>query len=200
MMPFKVLFATIVLLSSVSVLAQAVVTPEQLEQFKRLPPLQQELLAREYGFDVSLLRQSGVSKSPMKTIDTGDAQIIERDALVEEVKQKAKPFGHNLFSGTPTSFQQADYVPVPGDYRIGPGDSVVINLFGKESEQYEITIDREGQFLLPKLRPFSVTGLTFNELKQLVQQEVAQRMVGMQAAVSMGKLRSIQIYVAGEAF
>jgi polysaccharide biosynthesis/export protein len=207
MTPFKVLFATIALLSSVSVLAQAAVTPEQLEQFKRLPAAQQELLARQYDFDVSLLRQSGVGQSAMEKIDTGDAQVIERDGLVEEMKpkldeakQKSKPFGYNLFSGTPTSFQQAAYVPVPSDYRIGPGDSVVVNLFGKESEQYEITIDREGQLLLPKFPPLSVTGLTFNELKQLVQQEVAQRMVGMQAAVSMGKLRSIQIYVAGEAF
>jgi polysaccharide export outer membrane protein len=212
---YKILLAGIALLSVTAAFAQAAITPQQLEQFKRLPAAQQELLARQYGFDLSLLRQSGTNQSAWDVMDSSDAQIKERRQLeadnvqidekeldgtaADQTKQR-KPFGYNLFAGTPTTFQQPAYVPVPSDYRVGPGDSVVVNLFGKESEQYEITIDREGQLLLPKLPPLSVTGLSFNELKQLLQQEVAQRMVGMQAAVSMGKLRSIQIYVAGEAY
>jgi len=167
---YKVLLAGIALLSVTAAFAQAAITPQQLEQFKRLPAAQQELLARQYGFDLSLLRQGNEVSAPV--VETTNAEITERPVALpqtdsgNQTKQR-KPFGYNLFAGTPTTFQQAAYVPVPSDYRVGPGDSVVVNLFGKESEQYEITIDREGQLLLPKLTPLSVTGLSFNELKQL---------------------------------
>lgn len=109
-------------------------------------------------------------------------------------------YGYDLFAGVPTTFAPATDIPVPVDYIVGPGDSMQIQLLGKISENHDLSVGRNGAINFPELGPISVAGLKFSEAKQLIQQKVAEQMIGVRAVVSLGELRSIKIFVLGEAY
>jgi polysaccharide export outer membrane protein len=111
-----------------------------------------------------------------------------------------KQFGYELFAGVPTTFAPATDIPVSPDYLIGPGDEVVVQLYGKTNLTAPLTVDRDGVIQFPELGPMTVAGLTFNEMKDTIGREVENRMIGVSVSVSMGRLRSIRIFVLGEVF
>ncbi len=109
-------------------------------------------------------------------------------------------FGYELFAGAPTTFAPATDIPVSADYIIGPGDEVHVQLYGKTNLAADIVVDRDGQLSFPELGPITVAGLTFREMKDHVAREVETRMIGVNVSVSMGRLRSIHIFILGEVF
>lgn len=116
------------------------------------------------------------------------------------VDTELKQFGYELFAGAPTTFAPATDIPVSPDYIIGPGDEVVVQLYGKTNTTTTLTVDRDGVIAFPELGPITVAGLTFREMKESIDREVERRMIGVEASVSMGRLRSIRIFVLGEVF
>ncbi len=82
-------------------------------------------------------------------------------AKAGEVETPLERFGYDLFAGVPTTFAPATDIPMDADYIVGPGDTVQIQLFGKESAQYDLVITREGILQFPEIGPVSVAGLTF---------------------------------------
>src|SRR5690554_6600061 len=192
------------------------ISQAQIEQFKKLPRAQQEMLARQYGFDLSLLQDnSSTSSSRAKQVpdimlprqgeddDYQDNQTIRPEQLqqrFDDIDPSLKPFGYKLFAGKPSTFAPVSHAPVPSNYQVGVGDSISVQLYGKESQSHELTVDRQGRIIIPDLGPLQVAGLSFEQVQELIHYEVSNRMIGMQAAVSMGELRSIQIYVMGEAY
>lgn len=190
------------------------ITQAQIEQFRQLPRAQQEALARQYGIDLSMLENQGSANSDAtndpQTVEARNQETVEQDYEGErtgsrsdrerERENEVKPFGYNVFEGRPTTFAPVNNAPVPGSYRLGVGDTILVQLFGQESISHTLVVDREGRITIPRLGPLTVAGLSYNELKELIHHQVSTRMIGMQVAVSMGELRSMQIFVLGEAF
>ena len=115
-------------------------------------------------------------------------------------RPKLKPFGYDLFAGEPTTFAPATDIPVPVDYVIGPGDTIELQLFGSQNAFYTLVITREGVLNFPQLGPVSVAGLRFSELRETLQQRVSEQMIGVRASISMGRLRSIRVFILGDAY
>ena len=67
-----------------------------------------------------------------------------------------KPFGYDLFEGSPTTFAPVSDIQVPVDYIVGPGDSLVVQLYGNEPSTYELTVERDGRINFPKIGPIMV--------------------------------------------
>jgi len=110
-----------------------------------------------------------------------------------------KPFGYDLFEGVPSTFAPVTDIQVPIDYVVGPGDTLNIQLFGNESSKYELTVGRDGRINFPKLGPILVSGMTFDEARETIEQRVAKQLIGTRISVTMGDLRSIRVFVLGEA-
>ncbi len=110
-----------------------------------------------------------------------------------------KPFGYDLFEGSPSTFAPVTDIQVPVDYIVGPGDTLEIQLFGSETPRYELTVQRDGRINFPKLGPMIVGGLTFDATRELIEQRVAKQLIGTRVGVTMGDLRSIRVFVLGEA-
>lgn len=106
-------------------------------------------------------------------------------------------FGHKLFSGAPSTFAPIQAMPVSNEYVIGPGDEIKILMWGRLDATYSLVVDNEGIINFPKIGPLNVAGLTFSELKELIKQK-AEAITGVNVNVSMGKLRTIQVFVLGE--
>ena len=178
-------------------------SPQQIEQFKRLSPAEQASMAQQFGVDIPKAGQQTMAPVVVQTEtvmarDTNAEPELKADSEVLEKDLKA--FGYDLFAGNPSTFTPVNDIPVSSDYVLGAGDSLKVNLYGKESQFFELVIDQEGQAQLPNLGPISLAGLSFSEAKKKIAATINQKMIGVTASVSMGQLRSIRVFVLGEAY
>ena len=111
-----------------------------------------------------------------------------------------KPFGYELFAGEPTTFEPASRIPISPDYLLGPGDVLEVILFGGDNKSYSLPIGRNGTIDFPALGPIAVAGITFADAKQLLHQRIAEQILGVDVSISLGELRSIQVFILGEAY
>lgn len=112
-----------------------------------------------------------------------------------------KQFGYDLFAGVPSTFAPVDTVPVGPDYILGPGDQIVINLWGKLSAEFTATLDREGKINFPQVGVLHLAGLSFAEAKSFLDLELSRyyKPSEVKMNVSMGSLRSMRVFVVGKA-
>lgn len=109
-----------------------------------------------------------------------------------------KPFGYDLFRQQRRGFTQTFDVPVPSDYVIGPGDTISVQLFGSENTEYFLTVTREGTISFPEIGPVNVSGLSYEQMRTAINDRVQQQMIGVRANITLGELRSIQVFVLGD--
>jgi len=208
----------IVTLVSVGAAAQTI-SPQMLQQLKSMPRAQQEALAKQYGVDLDQVlggaKDTGAAIAtpgePLEQAELGrpDAEAQERYELFQEkfaefektlIKEEEtiERYGMALFDREVSTFAPTDDASVPDNYRMGAGDNLVVQLFGTETDQYDLQVARDGQISVPKLGPITIAGLTYEDARDLIQSRVAAQLLGAQATVSMGRLRAINIFMAGE--
>jgi len=110
-----------------------------------------------------------------------------------------RPFGYDLFSGAPTTFAPATEIPIPQNYIVGPGDTLKVFTYGNESDSNDYVVDRDGVINLNKIGPVVVAGMSFSEVKQAIDDRFSTQLIGVKTSVTMGELRSVRIFVLGEA-
>ena len=121
--------------------------------------------------------------------------LIEVELL--PVEKELKAFGYDLFVRAREAFAPATDIPIPAGYVLGPGDSVLVQLFGKRNVEYELVITRDGLLLFPELGPIPVAGLRFSQLRRRIRARVENQLIGVKASVTLGRLRSIRVFVLG---
>ena len=108
-------------------------------------------------------------------------------------------YGRQLFDEGPTTFAPMDRVPVPADYVLGPGDQLLIRVWGKIDLDASVTVDRNGQIFLSKVGTVRVAGLRYEQLDSYLHTAIANLYKDFELNVTMGQLRSIQIFILGSA-
>jgi len=176
-------------------------------------------LAKSAGYDIEKLCSSLDLFELPDGKDTQEPLVLPRETAVAEVIEvdkapapiaddktavnkslKLKAFGYDLFAGEPTSFEPASLIPISPNYILGPGDTVKVLFYGKINESHELEINRDGSIEFPQLGPVSLAGMTFSDAKQLLQQRIKEEIIGIQTSISLGELRSIQVFMLGEAY
>ena len=125
--------------------------------------------------------------------------IVSLLATPSEDAEGLEPFGYDFFESIEQGFEPVSTGPVPPDYVLGPGDTVRVQLFGNVNGIYEYEVTRDGVLNLPELGPMTVVGLPFSEFRADVNRRVQQMLIGTQVSVTMGQLRTIRIFVLGDA-
>ena len=115
------------------------------------------------------------------------------------ISTEIKQFGYNLFRQPPSTFVPVGNLPVGPDYVIGPEDEIRVTIWGKVEGGWNVTVDRDGKISLPKIGVLGVAGLTFKELKELLYKGFSKYYTGFEMNVSMGILRTIRVYIVGNA-
>ena len=108
-------------------------------------------------------------------------------------------FGRDLFQVAPSTFAPGDQLPVTPEYVVGPGDEILLRLWGPETFNSQLVVDRSGSIYIPKVGAIHVAGLRFDELQPQITAELSRTYRNFHTSVNLGRLRSIQIYVVGEA-
>jgi polysaccharide biosynthesis/export protein len=129
--------------------------------------------------------------------------IMERnefqDFVAQSVGRDLPMFGYNLFQNAPSTFAPVDRVPVTPDYVVGPGDEINIRAWGQVDIDYRTVVDRDGTISIPKVGNINVAGIRFQELHGYLKTAIGRVFRNFDLNVSMGQLRSIQIFVVGHA-
>jgi len=163
-------------------------TPDEIKAGKRL--LEQKKKAEKNAEE-----KTGIEPEKEKPLEP-DEEFFKKDP--GPGRPSPEIFGHKLFSSAPSTFAPIKTVPVSNGYIVGPGDEIKILMWGRLDVTYSLEVDNEGIINFPKIGPLTVAGLTFGELKELIKRKV-ESITGVNVNVSMGKLRTIQIFVLGEA-
>ena len=115
-----------------------------------------------------------------------------------DISRKLRQYGYDFFKKDTSTFAPIMNVPVGSDYIIGPDDNFKINLWGKAEQTYNVTVDRDGRITIPRLGAVSVAGLTFSEMKSLLSHKFKEYYPAFDMSISMGRLRTVQIFIVGE--
>jgi polysaccharide export outer membrane protein len=165
--------------------------------------LKAQLKEEDSSEDNELLEALEESKALLRKIKVLQRREIEKRAE-EFGKSEAdaiKPFGYDLFASDPSTFAPGNEVPIPTDYRIGPGDLIEIQLFGQRNDSYSLGISREGMLRFPGIGPIHAfeQGTTFLELKNHLKEKIREHLgEGVQSSITLGAFRSIRIFLLGE--
>jgi protein involved in polysaccharide export with SLBB domain len=108
-------------------------------------------------------------------------------------------YGVNLFRNPPSTFAPLNAVPVTPDYVIGPGDELLIQVWGQVTLNSRFTVDRSGSIYIPQVGTVHVAGLSFAQMHDFLKTQMARVFRNFDLNVNMGQLRSIQVFVVGQA-
>ena len=109
-------------------------------------------------------------------------------------------FGYDFFTDAPSTYSPATNILIPPSYVLGHKDIIKIILYGNVTASYSLEINRSGEIGFPAVGPVSIGGLTFEDARTLIKSVVANQIIGTEVNVVMGDLRSINIFVLGEAY
>ena len=120
--------------------------------------------------------------------------------FVEQSAGKLLPvFGAELFRDVPSTFAPADRVPVTPDYVVGPGDQLLIRAWGQIDLSVSPVVDRAGAIYIPQVGSEVVAGLQFAQVREFLKTAIGRIYRNFDLSVNMGQLRSIQVFVLGQA-
>lgn len=108
-------------------------------------------------------------------------------------------YGLSLFETVPSTFAPVDRVPVTADYVIGPGDELLIRAWGQIDLDVHARVDRNGSIFVPKVGNLNVAGLKYAQVEEFLKSHIGRIYQNFDLNVSMGELRSIDVFVVGQA-
>jgi polysaccharide export outer membrane protein len=189
--------------------------PKSEEEMKRLEEFRDRILKNNpYKLNrFGVLELSGIPAIPLAGLTAEEATrrlSADPDLRYFTVKltllrlqplddEALKPFGYDLFEGIPSTFAPVSDIQVPMDYVVGPGDTLNVQLYGNEPSTYTLTVGRDGRVNFPKLGPILISGMSFDAARAVIEHRVGQQLIGSHVSVTMGDLRSIRVFVLGEA-
>lgn len=136
------------------------------------------------------LRQPAAAPAP--------AEPTEYQRFVQESTGRMLPlFGYNLFATG--AFPALQNVPVPADYVIGPGDEIDLKIWGAVDADLRLGVDRNGQITIPRVGTVNVAGVRASQIESVLRGQISRVYNNFQVNATLGQLRSIQVFVVGQA-
>ena len=178
------------------------VTQSQLQRIKS----QQEA---SQGSETRVANQSVAGQVRERLHDSSDdltAGSLDEVALtVEDQPNRRRIYGHGVFTGRSLTFEPNENMATPENYKLGPGDEVIIDIWGANEDNIRQQISPEGNIMVSQIGPVYLNGLTIREADSKLRGIFAQKYAGVSGddpdsdiRVTLGQIRSIQVNVLGE--
>jgi len=169
-------------------------------QQQELPQTQAPQLTGERPENTERQALNPINPSQLRIQELPPRPHTEFEQIVADTVGRALPlFGQSLFVQPPSTFAPTDRVQVPSDYVIGPDDQLQIRIWGQINADLRAAVDRSGQIYIPRVGQISVAGVHYGDLDQYLKREIMKFFRNFSLSVSIGKIRSIQIFVVGHA-
>ncbi len=117
------------------------------------------------------------------------------------------PFGYDIFQYSSSTFEPVTNTATPQNYTLGPGDEVLVSVWGDVQLYYQLTVNKEGNIIVPTVGPVVANGLTIQQFREKLLRRMSSNYAGLKNGesgatsfldVSIGKLKTIQVFVLGE--
>lgn len=128
-----------------------------------------------------------------------DSPTEFQQAIANSIGKMLPIYGASLFRNPPSTFAPLNLVPVTPDYVIGPGDELLIQLWGQVTLNSRFTVDRAGSIYIPQVGTVHVAGLHYGQVQDYLKSQIGRVFRNFDLNVNMGQLRSIQVFVVGQA-
>ena len=129
----------------------------------------------------------------------GEFEQFITGALPEERLSLLQRYGISFFRGAPSTFAPSGETPVNPEYVVGPGDELRVTVWGMVEGSWNATVNRQGNISLPRVGIIGVAGLTFEEVQDVLDGEFSKYFSNYEMNVSLGTLKSMKIYITGNA-
>ncbi|MCA9751623.1 MAG: SLBB domain-containing protein, partial [Gemmatimonadetes bacterium] len=167
-------------------------------------------LVAEQGNRVPGTGAAAPATTPAETSDRPAERIVQAPEEINEEKQPETdalvPFGYELFTSSPESYRLPAAGPVDPDYPLGPGDQIVLDVWGDTVFHVERELDREGGVNLPDVGRVVLAGLTLGQARETIRRRLERVYSGLTEqegttflSVTLGELRVIRAFVVGRA-
>ena len=160
------------------------------------------VLTSPYGFSPDQytpsrppLNPSQIWRRPAPTRSETEFEQMVADSLGRPLPL----FGQSLFVQAPSTFAPVDFMEIPSDYIIGPGDELQVKVWGQIEANLRVTVDRSGQIYVPQVGEISVAGIHYGDLEPHLKSEISKIFKNFNVTATLGRLRSIQVIVVGDA-
>jgi len=122
---------------------------------------------------------------------------IKATSEVSEGTDK-KIFGHDIFNRGALSFEPSMNLATPQNYVLGPGDKVIVDIYGASQKTQQLTISPEGEVVVPGYGPIAVSGLSVAAAQSKIRSTLGSRYSSSNIKISVGQTRTILVNVMGE--
>lgn len=164
-----------------------------------------ELNSRMRSNNSEITEEITSGKNGTKSQLDDDADLLYEETVQEgdmegsvEALETKKVFGHDIFNNKLLSFEPNMNIATPQDYVLGPGDQLVIDVYGASQKSFQLTVSPEGTVTVPDYGPITVGGMTVAAANSRIRASLGSRYSSSSLKVSVGQTRTILINVMGE--
>jgi len=137
---------------------------------------------------------------------TGSAVVVSRERLAngEErgempmIVSEKKIFGHDIFRSKTLSFEPNMNIPTPSDYVLGPGDEIIIDIFGSSQRSMSMKVSPDGSIAIPEEGVFQVAGMTAQKAQKKIISAIGSHYEKSEIKLTVGQTRTVVVNVLGE--
>lgn len=182
------------------------VTPEQVERLKSRYEESQgdEPIATNQGVGAARAERRRDASAEVTPGNLDDIQREIEEGSDGKVSAR-RIYGHNVFSNRALTFEPNENIATPQNYRLGPGDEIVIDIWGASEDHIRQTISPEGSIMVSQIGPIYLNGMTINEANNHIKGRFASKYAGVggsepesEVNVTLGQVRTIQVDLMGE--
>ena len=127
-----------------------------------------------------------------------DSTLMLKRLLAERDKYKKKVFGRDIFNNKELSFEPNMNIATPQNYRLGPGDAVIIDIYGASQKTIQSTVSPDGEVTIEGYGPVNVSGLTVAQANARLRNTVGSRYRSSRVKLTVGQTKTIMVNVMGE--
>ena len=175
-------------------LARRGVTREQAERVKKL-------YEQQMGADAANMQGTELNEARLRE-ETQDetTALTDNQPTTEELAQEDQVFGRNIFNTRNLTFEPNSNMATPPNYQLGPGDEVIIDIWGASQTSIRQTITPDGTINMQELGPIYLSGMTVEEANRFLKNKLGTVFANEnnQIQMTLGNTRTIQINIMGE--
>ena len=127
-----------------------------------------------------------------------DSTQLLKQLLAERDMKHKKVFGRDIFNNKELSFEPNMNIATPQNYRLGPGDAVIIDIYGASQKTIQSTVSPDGEVTIEGYGPVSVSGLTVAQANARLRNTVGSRYRSSRIKLTVGQTKTIMVNVMGE--
>jgi protein involved in polysaccharide export with SLBB domain len=149
--------------------------------------------------------ESLANRQPQFPEEELEKKLYPDTSLIPRGQYDLEYFGYNMFKRIPTAFEPNNVGPIDPGYLVGPGDELLLSVWGQAEFQYELEVDREGRVFIPNVGEVFVIGIPLRDLQSKLSTQLSKYYSGLASQpptvfldVTITKLRPLRIFVMGE--